>query len=177
MEMTTIVLLMLVPVAVWRIYSRVKAMLVRTQSELWKHYTVGGVMAAALVVLAVLSIGKWAALGTLVVGASLGAYLGRRQFSLTRLQNRPEGFFYTPDRRLPLLIIMLFVSRLIYRLFEAYLHMHDGIALDPDFLGSPVTTAVFGLLAGFYLVYCVLLVRWHKSQTPLPKPINIFDIK
>lgn len=177
MEMTTIVLLLLVPVAVWRIYSRLKAMLVRTQSELWKHYTMAGIMAAALLVLLVLSIGKWPALGALVAGAALGAWLGQRQFGLTRLRNLPEGFFYTPDRRLPLLIIMLFVSRLIYRLFEAYLHMHDGIALDPDFLGSPVTTVVFGLLAGFYLTYSVLLVRWHKSQTPLPKPINIFDIK
>ena len=129
MEMTTIVLLLLVPVAVWRIYSRLKAMLVRTQSELWKHYTMAAIMAAALLILLVLSIGKWPALGALVAGAALGAYLGRRQFSLTRLRNLPEGFFYTPDRRLPLLIIMLFVSRLIYRLFEAYLHMHDGICL------------------------------------------------
>jgi hypothetical protein len=72
---------------------------------------------------------------------------------------------------------MLFISRLIYRLFEAYLHMHDGIALDPDFLGNPVTTAVFGLLAGFYAVYSALMVRWHKAQVPLPRPINIFDIK
>lgn len=177
MEITTLVLLLLVPLAVWRIYTRVKRMIVRTQSELWKHYAKGALMAAIIVVLAVLAIGKWAALGTLALGVSLGVYLGRRQFGMTRLHNRPEGFFYTPDPRLPLLLIMLVVSRLIYRLFEAYLHMHDGIALDPDFLGNPVTTAVFGLLAGFYACYSLLLVRWHKSQTPLPKPIDIFDIK
>jgi hypothetical protein len=177
MEITTIVLLLLVPLAVWRIYSRLKASIVRTESELWKHYLKGGVAAAVIVVLAVLSIGKWQALGALAAGAALGAFLGRRQFGLTRLHNRPEGFFYTPDRRLPLLILMLFFSRLIYRLFEAYLHMHDGIALDPDFLGNPVTTVVFGLVAGFYAMYSALLVRWHKTQVPLPRPINIFDIK
>lgn len=177
MEMTTLVLLLLVPLAVWRIYSRIKSNIVRTQSELWKHYLKGGVMAAAIVALAVVSIGKWDALAALLGAVGLGAVLGQRQFGMTRLQNRPEGYFYTPDRRLPLLIIMLFVGRLIYRLFEAYLHMHDGIALDPDFLGNPVTTAVFGLLAGFYACYSLLLVRWHKRQVPLPRPPDIFDIK
>ena len=177
MEMTTITLLLLVPLAIWRIYSRLKSLMGRNPSQLWHHYAAAILLPLLIGVLAATLLGHWLAMGALVAGAALGAYLGRRQFSLTRLRNLPEGFFYTPDRRLPLLIIMLFVSRLIYRLFEAYLHMHDGIALDPDFLGSPVTTVVFGLLAGFYLTYSVLLVRWHKSQTPLPKPINIFDIK
>jgi hypothetical protein len=48
---------------------------------------------------------------------------------------------------------MLFISRLIYRLFEAYLHMHNGLPLDPDFLGNPISSWLFGLLGGFYGVY------------------------
>nr|WP_315401400.1 hypothetical protein [uncultured Duganella sp.] len=177
MEMTTLTLLLLVPLAVWRIYSRLKKMMVRTQSELWRHYAMASVMAVVLLVMVGLNVGKWIALGALVAGAAAGFLLGQRNLRLTRLENKPEGFFYTPDRRIPLLVTMLFISRLIFRLFEAYLHMHDGLPLDPDFLGNPVTSVLFGLLAGYYLTYSVLLVRWHKSQKPLPRPINIFDIK
>jgi ABC-type amino acid transport system permease subunit len=177
MEMTTLTLLLLVPLAVWRIYSRLKKMMVRTQSELWRHYTMAGVMSVALLVMLGLLVGKWIALGALIAGAAVGVALGYRNLRLTRLENKPDGFFYTPDRRIPLLVTMLFISRLIYRLFEAYLHMHDGLALDPDFLGNPVTSVLVGLLAGYYATYSLLLVRWHKSQKPLPRPINIFDIK
>jgi ABC-type amino acid transport system permease subunit len=177
MEMTTLTLLLLVPLAVWRIYSRLKKMMVRTRSELWRHYATASVMSVVILVMLGLLIGKWVALGALVAGAVVGALLGHRNLRLTRLENKPDGFFYTPDRRIPLLVTMLFVSRLIYRLFEAYLHMHDGLPLDPDFLGNPVTAVLSGLLAGYYATYSLLLVRWHKSQKPLPRPIDIFDIK
>jgi hypothetical protein len=177
MEMTTLTLLLLVPLAVWRIYSRLKRLIVRTKSELWRHYAMASVMSVVLLVMLGLLIGKWIALGALLAGAAAGAALGQRNLRLTRLENKPDGFFYTPDRRIPLLVTMLFISRLIYRLFEAYLHMHDGLALDPDFLGNPVTAVLVGLLAGYYATYSLLLVRWHKSQKPLPRPIDIFDIK
>jgi ABC-type amino acid transport system permease subunit len=177
MEMTTLTLLLLVPLAVWRIYSRLKKMMVRTKSELWRHHAMASVMSVVLLVMLGLLIGKWIALGALVAGAVVGVLLGYRNLRLTRLENKPDGFFYTPDRRIPLLVTMLFVSRLIYRLFEAYLHMHDGLPLDPDFLGNPVTAVLVGLLAGYYATYSLLLVRWHKSQKPLPRPIDIFDIK
>jgi hypothetical protein len=177
MEMTTLTLLLLVPLAVWRIYARLKRMIVRTKSELWRHHAMAGVMSVVLLAMLGLLIGKWIALGALLAGAGAGVALGYRNLRLTRLQNKPDGFFYTPDRRIPLLVIMLFVSRLIYRLLEAYLHMHDGLALDPDFLGNPVTSVLVGLLAGYYATYSLLLARWHKSQKPLPRPIDIFDIK
>ena len=176
MEMTTLTLLLLVPLAVWRIYSRLKKMIVRTKSELWRHYAMASVMSVVILVMLGLLIGKWIALGALVAGAAAGAALGHRNLRLTRLENKPDGFFYTPDRRIPLLVTMLFVSRLIYRLFEAYLHMHEGLPME-DFLGNPVTAVVVGLLAGYYATYSLLLVRWHKSQKPLPRPIDIFDIK
>ena len=177
MDMPTIVLLLLVPLAIWRIYTRLRRLMGRTRSELWRHYLAAVVMSAVMVVLAATLLGKWAAFGALLVGGALGAALGYRNMQLTRLENTAEGFFYTPNRRLGLLVAMLFISRLIYRLFEAYLHMHDHLPLDPDFVGNPLTAVLFGLLAGFYASYSVLLLRWRRSQKPVPRPIDIFDIK
>jgi uncharacterized membrane protein len=177
MEMTTIVLLLLVPLAVWRIYSRLKIVLGRTKSELWRHYATLGVMVFMLLAVAVQTFGNWTALAALVAGAVVGGLLGQRNMKMSRLENRPDGFFYTQNRKLALLVIMLYISRLIYRLFEAYLHMHNGLPLDPDFLGNPLTAWLFGLLGGFYGVYAWLLVQWRRTQKPVPRPIDIFDIK
>ncbi|MYN29390.1 hypothetical protein GTP69_23600 [Duganella sp. CY42W] len=177
MEMTTIVLLLLVPLAVWRIYSRLKIVLGRTKSELWRHYTTLAVMIVMLLAVAVQIFGNWIAMAALLAGALVGAFLGQRNFKMSRLENRPEGFFYTQNRKLALLVIMLFISRLIYRLFEAYLHMHNGLPLDPDFLGNPLTAWLFGLLGGFYGLYAWRLVEWRRAQKPVPRPIDIFDIK
>lgn len=177
MEMTTLVLLLLVPLAVWRIYSRLKVVLGRTRSELWRHYATLAVMVVMLLAVAIQNLGNWVALAALLAGAVVGGLLGRLSMKKSRLENRADGFFYTQDRKLGLLVIMLFISRLIYRLFEAYLHMHNGLALDPDFLGQPITAWLFGLLGGFYGVYATLLVKWRKTQKPVPRPIDIFDIK
>jgi hypothetical protein len=177
MEMTTLILLLLVPVAVWRIYSRLKRLMGRTKSELWRHYLAAVGLAAVLLVLAVQQWGKWEALGGLLIGAALGAALGHRNMQLTRLENRQDGFFYTPNRKLGLLVSMLFISRLIYRLFEGYLQFHDHLPMEADFFGNPISAVLFGLLCGFYATYGFLLIRWRRSQTPPPRPVDIFDIK
>ncbi|MBV7538389.1 hypothetical protein KW842_21675 [Duganella sp. sic0402] len=177
MEMTTLVLLLLVPLAVWRIYSRLKVVLGRTKSELWRHYATLAVMVVMVLAVAIQNIGNWVAMAALLAGVVAGGLLGKLSMKKSRLENRAEGFFYTQDRKLGLLVIMLFISRLIYRLFEAYLHMHNGLALDPDFLGQPITAWLFGLLGGFYGVYATLLVQWRRTQKPVPRPIDIFDIK
>lgn len=177
MEMTTLVLLLLVPLAVWRIYSRLKIVLGRTRSELWRHYATLAVMVVMLLAVTVQVLGNWTALAALLAGAVVGGLLGQRNMKLSRLENRPEGFFYTQNRKLALLVCMLFISRLIYRLFEAYLHMHNGLPLAPDFLGNPISSWLFGLLGGFYGVYAGLLVQWRRSQKPVPRPVDIFDIK
>lgn len=176
MEMTTLVLLLLVPLAVWRIYSRLKVVLGRTRSEVWRHYATLAVMAAMLLAVAVQVFGNWVALAALAAGAVVGALLGQRSMKLSRLENRPDGFFYTQDRKLGLLVVMLFVSRLIHRLFEAYLHMHNGVPLE-DFFDNPISPWLFGLLGGFYALYSWRLIQWRRVQKPVPRPIDIFDIK
>jgi hypothetical protein len=177
MEMTTIVLLLLVPLAVWRIYSRLKVVLGRTKSELWRHYATLAVMVVMVLGVAISTFGNWTAMAALLAGVVAGGLLGQMSMKKSRLENRVDGFFYTQNRKLGLLVIMLFISRLIYRLFEAYLHMHNGLALEPDFIGQPLTAWLFGLLGGFYGVYATLLVRWRRAQKPVPRPIDIFDIK
>lgn len=176
MEMTTLVLLLLVPLAVWRIYSRLKVVLGRTKSEVWRHYATLAVAVGMVLYVAGQVFGNWVAMAALAAGAVVGALLGQRSMKRSRLENRPDGFFYTQDRKLGLLVVMLFISRLIHRLFEAYLHMHNGLPLT-DFFDNPISPWLFGLLAGFYGLYSWQLIQWRRTQKPVPRPIDIFDIK
>jgi hypothetical protein len=74
---------------------------------------------------------------------------------------RPEGLFYTPNAHLGIALSLLFVGRILYRLFEVYL-IAPGMPNEVgDFARSPLTLAVFGLLAGYYIRYAVGLVRWR----------------
>ena len=91
----------------------------------------------------------------------LGALLGIFGLSKTRFEPTKQGLFYTPNAHLGIALSLLFVARIVYRLVEVY-------AIEPtaphgmdDFARSPLTLAVFGLLAGYYIFYAVGLVRWR----------------
>jgi hypothetical protein len=170
MEITTIILLLLVPLLVWRIYCRLKAAMGRSQSILWRHYAVVLLLAALVGGLAAKVLDSPLALGALVLGLAGGIALGYRNMRLSRLENTPEGYFYTPNLRLGVLVSMLFIARLLYRGFELYLQMHNGTPLAPEeFHRNPLTVLPFCLLAGFFGSYHLLLARWQRGQQPVPR--------
>ena len=58
---------------------------------------------------------------------------------------------------------MLFIGRVVYRMFVLY-SMNPYAPQSPnDFAASPLTLGIFGLLAGYYVTYAVGLVRWRTS--------------
>ena len=75
------------------------------------------------------------------------------------------------------LFALIGVNQIVIGLFEAYLHMHNQLPLDPDFLGNPVTAVLFGMLGGFYLTFALHLIRCRRNTKAVPRPIDIFDIK
>lgn len=168
MEITTLILLLLVPLLVWRIYSRLKKLMGRNPSQLYRHYAAAVLLPAMLGLLAASVLDNLLALAALVLGSAAGAALGYRNMQLSRLENTREGFFYTPNLQLGMLVSLLFVGRLLYRGFELYLHMHNGTPLAPEeFHRNPLTALLFGLIAGFYACYNLLLLRWRRRQKPL----------
>ena len=173
MDISTFALLALIPLLVWRISSYLRRMMGRNPSQLWLHYTVP---AALLVLLAVqLFQMRGAALGmaTLLVGTSAGAFLGRWNYQLARLEQRKEGFFYTQNKRLGMVVCMLLVARFVYRLFELYLQMHMGTPISADFQTDPLTTIPLGLIIGFYGAFHLLLARWRRNAKPLPREFDL----
>jgi cytochrome b561 len=98
----------------------------------------------------------WLAAG--LVGGSLLAVFGLKK---TVFEPRPEGLFYTPNAHLGIALSLLFVLRIAYRFIEIYM-LNPGMPRDAqDFARSPLTLAVFGLLAGYYIAYAIGLLRWR----------------
>lgn len=161
MNITTIALLVLTPILVWRIYSRLKGMMARQRSILSRHYTGVGVFAAAVLVPGSELVSKPMSLGWLAVGTAAGIAYGIWGLRLTRFEETREGYFFTPNARLGIAIAMLFVARIMYVGVEIYANQGTSRQL-PSFTDSPLTLLSLGLLAGYFGTYSGGLARWRR---------------
>ena len=162
MDITTIALLLLAPVLVWRVYKRLKEMLARQRSIVSRHYTGALVFAAMILVAAAELLSQppaqaWPGLGWLALGTAAGIGYGVWGLRLTRFEN--DTCYYTPNARLGMVIAMLFFARVMYIGVDLYAN-RGGAA--QAFTGSPVTLLALGLTAGYFGSYSVGLLLWRR---------------
>jgi hypothetical protein len=96
-------------------------------------------------------------------GLALGAGLGFVGLKLTRFETTDAGHFYTPNTYIGVGLSVLFLGRLAYR----YMLLSDpNYAQDhPQAMQSPLTFFIFGLVAGYYIVYYIgLFVHTHDKK-------------
>lgn len=168
METTTLALLVLIPLLVWRIYSRLKRSMARQASKLWRHWAGAILFPLLIAAAAVASQGEQLALSCLAAGTLAGVWLGVWGIKLTRFENTDKGYFFTPNFRLGMLVSLLFVARLLQRGLELYLNSRVALPLaQPPLAQSPLTLLAVGLLAGYYAAYGWGLLRWRHSQKPV----------
>ena len=160
LSMSTIALLLLAPLLVWRIYSRVKGMMKRQRSIMQKHYTGAGVFFAIILVSAGQLVHETGPLGWLLVGAAMGIAYGVWGLKLTKFETAKEGYFFTPNMRLGLVMAMQFVAAVMYIGFEIYAAQNS---MQPT---PRVTEYIFfmpslGLMAGYFGTMSAGLLRWR----------------
>jgi hypothetical protein len=160
MNLTTLALLVLTPFLVWRVDSRVKAQMQRQRSILTRHYTALLVFVAMILVPASELFTNLPALGWLAVGTAAGIGYGVYGLRITRFEDTPEGYYFTPNARLGIVIAMLFVARVLYVGFEIFANQGSN-APTPKFTDSPLTLLSVGLLAGYFGTYSAGLLRWR----------------
>jgi hypothetical protein len=167
MTSTPLVAAVLIPFVMWRVYQRVKRLMVRQRSQAWRHWISAVLFPALLVLLGTLSLVHPQALAGMAAGVAAGAALGVLGLRKTRFERIGSGvsteFFYTPNAHIGVLVSLLFVGRLLYRGYEFYVL---GTAQPQDFASSPLTLLVFGVLAGYYTTYAAGLLRW-RAAVPL----------
>lgn len=169
MEATTIALLALIPLLVWRLYCRLKKLIGgRRRSQAWRHWGILIVFSVLLATTALSAVPDPLALSCLGAGALSGAWLGRLEIHLTRFENTGHDLFFTPSRHLGIVVTMLFVARLLYRGLELYLNSRSPAPAPlQDFMHSPLTLLALGMWAAYFAACGVGLLLWRRRQRPL----------
>jgi hypothetical protein len=158
---TTLTLVALIPLLVWRVVARVRRQIGRQRLSRVRPW-----ITLTVFPLLLLWLGTAAAtagpgrLAWLLAGMVVGAALGRIGWRRTRLEVTPRGLYYTPNLHLGIVVSLLFVGRVVYRLAELYGTPADAV---PAFASSRSTLAVFGLLAAYYVVFAIGLVGWRRQ--------------
>ena len=156
---TPVVAAVLVPLVLWRIYSRIKRLTTRQRSRTWRHRTSLVFFPLLLALLAVGALAAPMALAALAAGLALGIPLGMLALSKTLFERVGDEFYFTPHAPIGMAVALLFMGRMAYRAYEFYAR---GAFTQQDFARSPLTLLIFGILAAYYMTYAVGLLRWRK---------------
>ena len=157
---------------VWRLYSRIRRMVGRQRLKRVRPWITVILFPVLLVLLLMGALAHPMSAAALVAGAALGAGLGVYGLRLTKFEETPEGLFYTPSAHLGIALSLLFIVRIGYRLVQ---YQMSPESVQPGWSGlaqSPLTTVVFGTLAGYYVAYAIGLLRWRFSVEGRSLPVD-----
>jgi hypothetical protein len=163
MSLTTLALILLVPVLVWRVYKRLQSQMTRQRSIVSRHYTGLLVFAGMVLVPAVELFDRPFSLAALAAGALAGIALGNYGLRRTRFEDTPEGYYFTPPARMGILVAMLLVARVVYLGIEIYLNQGSSQP-NPRFSDSPLTMFCVGLSAAYFASFSAALMRWRQRK-------------
>lgn len=167
---STVSTLVLLPLIAWRVYARVRRLVGRQKLSRVRPWLTLVFFPLLLALLGLTALSHPERLLLLAGGVAGGLGLARYGLSKTRFEATPQGLFYTPNAHLGIALSLLFIGRLAYRFIELYLAA-PGLRPDAaDFGRSPLTLAIFGLLAGYYVGYAFGLLRWKASLVRLEAP-------
>jgi hypothetical protein len=161
MSLTTLALIALVPVLIWRIYQRLKTRMTRQRSILSRHYTGLLVFGAMVLVPIAELLDRPLSLAALALGAIAGIGLATYGLRRTRFEDTSEGYFFTPPMRMGVLVAMLLVARVIYLGIEIYMNQGSSQP-NPRLSDSPVTMFCVGLTGAYFASFSASLMRWRQ---------------
>ena len=160
MTNANIVMLALAPLLMYRIYKRVHRLTVRQKSRMWRHWMSVTLFPVLVTVLAVTLLANPLAEAAMMGGAAVGAVLGFVALRRTGFEQVGSDYFYTPYAPIGLVVSMLFIARVLYRMYEMATF---GFQKTPDLGSSPLTLGILGIMAGYYVVYGAGLLRWRLA--------------
>jgi len=163
---TLVPLLIFIPLILWRFYSRIRKSIGRQTLSKVRPWITVTIFPVLIILFGISTFAHPERLWWLAGGVGAGALLGVFGLSKTVFENTPQGMFYTPNAHLGIALSLLLGARIIYRMVQMYSMGGGSQFASPDFARSPLTLAVFGLLAGYYVAYAVGLIRWRYSHTP-----------
>jgi hypothetical protein len=154
------------PLVAWRVYARFRRMVGRQRLSKARPWITVGFFPCVVLALGFMIVPQTQLLGWLGSGVFLGSLLGVFGLRKTRFEATPEGLFYTPNAHLGIALSLLFAARIVFRFVAVPIHETTADQGGFGFSPSPLTLAVFGLLAGYYVAYAIGLIRWRLRSAP-----------
>jgi len=161
MSITTLALILLFPILVWRIYQRLKGQMTRQRSIMSRHYTGLLVFCVMLLVPAAGLGDRPFSLAALGAGAIAGIGLANYGLRRIRFEDTAEGYYFTPPMRMGILVAMLLVARVLYLGIEIYMNQGSGMP-PPRFTDSLLTMLSLGITAAYFATFSASLMRWRQ---------------
>lgn len=100
-------------------------------------------------------------------GLAMGIALGFFGLRLTKFETTEEGHFYVPNTTIGVGLSVLFIGRMVYRMWAIGNAAAVSSQPQPQMLQSPLTLLIFGLIAGYYIVYYIGLFVHTHDKVPL----------
>lgn len=107
------------------------------------------------------------------LGVLIGLLLAYYSAGLTVYEQRDGRWYYRPNTWIGGIVIALFFGRLVYRLYTvSQLKQPGGLpngqpggmsSLNSS-IGNPWTAGLLLIMFAYYVVYCLILIRKHKTQ-------------
>lgn len=147
---------------VWRMYTRIRRLVGRQRLSPVRPWMTVVIFPLLLILLGLGTLFHPESAIGLAVGTLIGGGLGAYGHRLTKFEETPEGLFYTPNAHLGIALSLLFIGRLAYRAVQVYSATGSVQSMDASSFArsGPLTLAIFGTLAGYYVVYAIGLLRW-----------------
>jgi hypothetical protein len=165
-KITLVVLL--IGFVIFRLYRRVRGNIGR--QPLQKRWLIVRMLSLLLIGGVALAISSTSMFHVLygIGGAIIGACIAAYALSHTRIEHTDRGCFYTGHPYIGLGIVGLFVVRLLFNLAMAYSELHNVAAQDRHAIlaqmeSNPFTLGTLMLVAGYYVVYSLGLLRMTPS--------------
>jgi hypothetical protein len=158
-----ITVILVVALIAWRVYSRIRRVIGRQRLSTLRPWITVIVFPLVLVLILATSLLHPLTAVAVITGAAVGIALGLLGTRLTKFEVTPAGLFYTPNAHLGIALSLLLVLRIGYRIVTLAM---VGQNLDPQSMQlgtSPLTMAIFGTLAGYYVTYAIGLLRWRAQ--------------
>jgi len=156
-----IIVLAFAALVVWRVHARIRRKIGRQRLSTARPWLTALAFPLIFVLLLAPHLSHSSVGPAALAGATVGIGLGVLGTRLTKFEATPAGLFYTPSAPLGIALSLLLVLRLAWRFVVL---QTAGPGADPQSLqlgASPLTMAIFGTLAGYYVTCAIGLLRWR----------------
>jgi hypothetical protein len=165
MTTSQIMFTVMVPLIVWRFYSRYRKLVGKQHVRPTKLWMSAILFPLIFVLIAFAAVSNPRAFMCLIGGGVAGVCLSILGHKLTKFENTEGVLSYTPNAYVGLALLMIFSGRIAYRFFQmSDIAQQQGQSATQTLGNSPLTTLIVGLLVCYYASYSIGILRWRHGQ-------------